>query len=171
MISNKLFTLTTRRLTRYTIKTTPFSTTPTRSDIFSKITFLGTGKMAQAMMSPLINRNLQQPSSITAFDVSDSALDNVKSLFPGIDTASSIQEAVVDSQLIVYAVKPQNVDKVHGEIWKAVQGGKVREDATILSVAAGKPIESFVSGSGIDRVARSMPNTPAQSEFTVLILL
>ena len=64
----------------------------------------------------------------------------------------------------MYAVKPQNVDKVHGEIYKAVQRGDVREDATILSVAAGKPIESFL-GSGIERIARSMPNTPAQSEY------
>lgn len=112
-------------------------------------------------MSPLINRNLQQPPSITAFDVSDSALANVANLYPGISTASSIGEAVIDSELIVYAVKPQNVDKVHGEIYKAVQRGDVREDATILSVAAGKPIESFL-GSGIERIARSMPNTPAQ---------
>jgi pyrroline-5-carboxylate reductase len=123
--------------------------------------------MAQAMMSPLVNKSLQSPSSITAYDVSDSALDNVKRLFPGMNTASCIQEAVTDSELIVYAVKPQNVDKVHTEIWKAVQEGKVRSDATILSVAAGKPIESFVSGSGIERVARSMPNTPAQSKFVV----
>lgn len=123
--------------------------------------------MAQAMMSPLMNRDLQSPSSICAYDVSNSALDNVKKLYPGVDTASCILEAVQDSELIVYAVKPQNVDKVHGEIWKAVQQGKVRDDATILSVAAGKPIESFVLGSGIERVARSMPNTPAQSKYLI----
>jgi pyrroline-5-carboxylate reductase len=175
MLSHKLFTLTTRRLSQLPIQSNlkaaaAFSTTPAQSDIFSKISFLGTGKMAQAMMSPLINKSLQSPSSITAYDVSDSALDNVKKLFPGMTTASCIQEAVTDSELIVYAVKPQNVDKVHSEIWKAVQDGKVRNDATILSVAAGKPIESFVSGSGIERVARSMPNTPAQSEFVLQLL-
>ena len=75
----------------------------------------------------------------------------------------------MDSELIVYAVKPQNVDKVNSEIWKAVQEGKVRENAMILSVAAGKPIENFVAGSGIERVARSMPNTPAQSKFLMVL--
>eukprot|EP00804_Cyclotella_cryptica_P022438 CCRYP_015084-RB/>CCRYP_015084-RB protein AED:0.35 eAED:0.35 QI:319/1/1/1/0.75/0.6/5/347/371 len=165
MMSNKILSFASRRMPHQWYKPTShfFSTTPNPSDIFSKITFLGTGKMAQAMMSPLINHNLQSPSSITAYDVSDSALQRVEKLFPGINTASSISEAVNDSQLIVYAVKPQNVDKVNAEIWKAkAEVGGVRDDATILSVAAGKPIETFVMGSGIERVARSMPNTPAQ---------
>ena len=170
MLSNRLFNLTTRRLaqSRGTI-TKYFSTSSNDENIFSKISFLGTGKMAQAMMSPLINRHLQSPSSITAYDVSNSALDRVNSLYPGINTATCIKEAVMDSELIVYAVKPQNVDKVNSEIWKAVQEGKVRENAMILSVAAGKPIENFVAGSGIERVARSMPNTPAQSKFLMVL--
>ena len=73
--------------------------------------------------------------------------------------------------MIVYAVKPQNVDKVNAEIWRAkTELGGVRDDATILSVAAGKPIQTFVRGSGIERIARSMPNTPAQSEFFALLV-
>ncbi|KAL7483456.1 hypothetical protein ACHAW6_009126 [Cyclotella cf. meneghiniana] len=165
MMSNNLLSFATRRVPHRLRSPTSqlFSTTPNPSDIFSKITFLGTGKMAQAMMSPLIGQNLQSPSSITAYDVSDSALQRVQQLFPGINTASSIPEAVTDSQLIVYAVKPQNVDKVNAEIWRAkTELGGVRDDATILSVAAGKPIQTFVRGSGIERIARSMPNTPAQ---------
>eukprot|EP01082_Thalassiosira_pseudonana_P015868 g13718.t1 g13718 contig9:260793-262146(-) len=179
MTSSRILTSTTRQLThRLRAITDPsitanvaltrtralfFSATPTASDIFSKITFLGTGKMAQSMLSPLINRNLQAPSSITAFDVSDAALRRVEQLYPGVQTASSITEAISDAQLIVYAVKPQNVEKVHAEIRRAkYETGNVREDATLLSVVAGKPIHSFVEGSGVQRVARSMPNTPAQ---------
>lgn len=181
MTSSRILTSTTRQLTHRLRSITDqsitanvaltrtralfFSATPTASDIFSKITFLGTGKMAQSMLSPLINRNLQAPSSITAFDVSDAALRRVEQLYPGVQTASSITEAISDAQLIVYAVKPQNVEKVHAEIRRAkYETGNVREDATLLSVVAGKPIHSFVEGSGVQRVARSMPNTPAQSE-------
>jgi pyrroline-5-carboxylate reductase len=167
MMSNRVLSFTTRRLSQQLFKPiAAFSSTPSNPDIYSKITFLGTGKMAQAMMSPLIERNLQSPSSITAYDVSNSALARVEELYPGISTASSIPEAVTDSQLIVYAVKPQNVDKVHQEIARAkFEIGGVRDDATILSVAAGKPIGSFAP-SGVERIARSMPNTPAQSELS-----
>jgi pyrroline-5-carboxylate reductase len=41
-------------------------------------------------------------------------------------------------------------------------GGRVRDDAIILSVVAGTPIQNYVDGSLVLKVARSMPNTPAQ---------
>lgn len=129
--------------------------------------------MAQAMIAPLIRQNLQSPSSICAFDVSEQALKRIGDLYPGIRTANSIPNAVQDANLIVYAVKPQNVGKVHAEIRRAKQGkqeGGVRDDAIILSVAAGTPISSFVQGSLVDKVARSMPNTPAQSKIYVFFL-
>ena len=94
--------------------------------------------------------------------VSEAALDTVANLYPGIDTAASIPDAVSGSNLIVYAVKPQNCAKVHAEIRRAKSdGGTVRDDAVILSVVAGKPVSDFLE-SGIGRVARSMPNTPAR---------
>lgn len=129
---------------------------------YDRITFVGTGKMAQAMIDPLISQGLQDPGSICAYDVSEAALDTVASLYPGIDTAASIPDAVSGSNLIVYAVKPQNCARVHAEIRRAKsRGGTVRDDAAILSVVAGKPARDFLE-SGIDRVARSMPNTPAR---------
>jgi len=140
------------------------TTTNPASNVFDKITFIGTGKMSQAMISPLISQNLQTPESITAYDVSDQAIAKVKSLYPGVRTAPSIPEAVSDSNLIVYGVKPQNLEKVHGEIRRAkLEGaGRVRDDAILLSIVAGAPIQGFVDGSLVRRVVRSMPNTPAQ---------
>jgi len=116
------------------------------------------------MLSPLITQNLQSPSSITAFDVSDVALSKAEEHFPGIRTATSIPDAINDSNLIVYAVKPQNVAKVHAEIRRAKLEGaaNVRDDAIILSVVAGTPIQSYIDGAMVSKVARSMPNTPAQ---------
>ena len=131
-------------------------------NVFDRITFIGTGKMAQAMVSPLISQSLQNPSSITAFDVSESALKRVNELFPGVKTASSIPEAVDNSNLIVYCVKPQNCSLVHSEIRRAKsESGIVRDDAILLSVVAGVPMSNFLQSS-VTRIARSMPNTPAQ---------
>ena len=74
---------------------------------------------------------------------------------------------IADANLIVYGVKPQNVEKVHSEIRRSKLeqsggGASVRDDVILLSVVAGKPIQNFVDGSSVQRVARSMPNTPAQ---------
>ena len=140
------------------------SSSPAADNIFNKITFIGAGKMSQAMLSPLITNNLQTPSSITAYDVSDATLDKVQEMFPGVQTATSIPEAIQDSSLIVYGVKPQNCERVHAEIRRAkMEGsGAVRDDAILLSVVAGMRIQNFIDGSGVDRIARSMPNTPAQ---------
>jgi len=121
--------------------------------------------MAQALIAPLITQKLQAPSSINAFDVSDEALKQVEELYPGVQVSNSIQDSVQDANLIVYAVKPQNVGKVHAEIRRAKEDrgtDGVRDDAIILSVAAGTPIANFVEGSLVEKVARSMPNTPAQ---------
>jgi pyrroline-5-carboxylate reductase len=160
MLANRLLsaaTATTRRAN--------FSTSTSTSNIFDKITFIGTGKMGQAMLSPLITQNLQSPSSMTVYDVSESALRRVEELYPGVKASSSIPDAIADSNLIVYGVKPQNVSKVHAEIRRAKldgAGGRVRDDAIILSVVAGTPIQNYVDGSLVLKVARSMPNTPAQ---------
>lgn len=72
----------------------------------------GTGKMGQAMLSPLITQNLQSPSSMTVYDVSDAALRKVEELYPGVKASRNISDAIADSNLIVYGVKPQNVSIV-----------------------------------------------------------
>ncbi|KAL7460087.1 hypothetical protein ACHAXS_000554 [Conticribra weissflogii] len=165
MISNRFLSSTNRALLGINLtRLAAFSTTSAKRDIFSKISFIGTGKMAQSMIHPLINKNLQSPSSIAAFDVSDITLERLEKSHPGIQIATSISDAINDSDLIVYAVKPQNVDKVHDEIRKAKEDGSatVKNEAILLSIMAGLPISNFVHGSRIAKVARSMPNTPAQ---------
>lgn len=173
MIANRLLSATTKSLPRRALLSASFSNTAAshQQNIFSKISFIGTGKMAQAMIAPLISQNLQSPPSICAFDVSEQALERIEELYPGVQTANSIPDAVQDANLIVYAVKPQNVGKVHAEIRRAKQergADGVKDDAIILSVAAGTPIAGFVQESTVEKVARSMPNTPAQSKSKVV---
>ncbi len=107
---------------------------------------------------PLIETNLQPAERINVYDVHVPTMKKIHDEYDGkINTSESIPDAIQNSDLIVLAVKPQNVCKVYEEIRKA----NIREDATLLSVIAGKPIESFQNGTGISKIARSMPNTPA----------
>eukprot|EP00591_Stephanopyxis_turris_P007489 CAMPEP_0195511102 /NCGR_PEP_ID=MMETSP0794_2-20130614/3545_1 /TAXON_ID=515487 /ORGANISM="Stephanopyxis turris, Strain CCMP 815" /LENGTH=403 /DNA_ID=CAMNT_0040638649 /DNA_START=161 /DNA_END=1372 /DNA_ORIENTATION=- len=143
--------------------------------ICKKIAFIGSGKMAEALISPLVSTNLQPSDQISVYDVSCAAMKNMNSKY-GISSTSSIAECIDNADLIVCAVKPQNCELVFSEIKKCMthkitydtddanerlkKEVVVRPDATLLSIVAGKPIKSFRS-SGIFRIVRSMPNTPA----------
>ena len=123
------------------------------------MTFIGAGKMAQALISPLVSTNLQPAEKITIYDVSNATMESISQEFDGkIQTSKSIPEAIEGADMVVMAVKPQNLCNVKAEFKKA----NFRQDCTLLSVIAGKPIQSFLDGTGIAKVARSMPNTPAQ---------
>jgi pyrroline-5-carboxylate reductase len=126
------------------------------SGMYDKIAIIGTGRMAQAMLSPLIKNGHQPEGKIAIYDVSTKAVKTVKKEFPKIQTAQSIEEAVTDADLIVLAVKPQNINDAFWERFPK----KLRDDATLLSILAGTSVEAF-EPSGIKRIVRSMPNTPA----------
>lgn len=159
--------------------------------VYERITFIGAGKMAQALINPLITTGVQPAENITFYDVSKSTMKSISDEYQGkTGTRSSIQNAVEGADLSVMAVKPQNVGQVYAEIKKA----EIREDCTLLSVIARKPVqvrlcariinhnfiiqyrssivpisntfscipsphESFIGGTGIHNIPRSMPNT------------
>ena len=106
---------------------------------------------------------------VSIYDVSNKTMDRISKQHEGIQTSTSIPDAISDADLIVMAVKPQNCPTVYDEIRRARQlttdaasGVHLKEDATLLSVIAGKPISSHIQGTGLKKIARSMPNTPAQ---------
>lgn len=111
--------------------------------------------MAQAMINPLIKKGYQPESKVCVYDVSNSAMKSIKKDFPTIQTGESISDAIADSDLILLAVKPQNINSAFFEQFK-----DVREDATLISILAGKPMSAF-EASGVKKLVRCMPNTPA----------
>ena len=136
-----------------------------RKGIYERMTFIGAGKMAQALIHPLVSSNLQPAENITIYDVSNSTMDSIHQDFGGrIRTSKSIPEALEGADMVVMAVKPQNLCKVYQEMKRAKESGygSVQDDCTLLSIVAGKPIQSYLDGTGIQKIVRSMPNTPAQ---------
>lgn len=74
----------------------------------------------------------------------------------GVKRCSTNRELVESSDLIVIAVKPQNVSELLTEI-----KGAVSADKTVVSIAASIPTAHFEQILGKIPVLRSMPNTPA----------
>jgi len=124
--------------------------------MYDKITFLGAGRMAHAMIAPLIKKGYQPEEKVCVYDVSNAAMTNMKEEFPNIQYAESITNAVRDSDLIVLAVKPQNINDAFFEQFPK----DMRKDSIMVSILAGKPISEF-EPSGISKICRAMPNTPA----------
>ena len=67
-----------------------------------KLAFIGTGKMAQSMIRPLINKGYQPLDKIAIYDVSTSAIKEMKKEFgDSLQAADSIEELVHDADMII----------------------------------------------------------------------
>lgn len=123
---------------------------------FNRIAMIGAGKMAQAFMEPMISKGVQPADKFFVYDVSIQALNDTRDHL-GIQTTDTMPEAIEGADLVILAVKPQNLtDAFYSEIQK----GKPSKDAIALSIIAGKTMSDFLN-TGMTKIVRSMPNTPA----------
>ncbi|MBN1304730.1 MAG: pyrroline-5-carboxylate reductase [Anaerolineales bacterium] len=117
---------------------------------------MGSGAMAEAMISGLVRKNLADPKKLLASDVRQERVNELKEEYgcmPYTDNAKAASQADV----VVLSIKPQRLDTVL-EILK----GSVKKEALVLSIVAGAPMQKISEGLGHHSVVRSMPNTPAQ---------
>lgn len=121
-----------------------------------KIAFIGSGNMAEAMISAVIDRGLIAPRDITASDISDTRRLYIEQEY-GITVVSSNRQALSGSDIVVLAIKPQNLTEVMAELSGELQPGQM-----VISVIAGARIETLRLGLNHVCIVRVMPNTPAQ---------
>jgi len=120
------------------------------------IAFLGGGNMGEALIRGLLTAKTVTPSQIVVTDVRPERLDSVAKTF-GIRTTGDNMKAVADADIVVLAVKPQQMTTVLAPLKSATS------DLTLfISIAAGVTtarIEGELGGRA--HVVRVMPNTPA----------
>ena len=120
-----------------------------------KLGFVGAGNMAEAMCRGILKARLYPADAIAAADLAEAR----RKLFQdelGVCAKQDAAEVVSESDVIVLAVKPQQM----GPVLEAV-GPHVREDQTVISIAAGVPTRTIEDACSCDaRVVRVMPNTP-----------
>src|SRR5688500_13320694 len=122
----------------------------------TKLAVLGTGKMGQALVAGLLGSGWRKPDEITATARSPERISELAGRY-GIETTLDNAAAVAGAEVIVLAVKPQDLDALLSEI-----ADHVTVQQTILSVVAAIPtthIESHLSNDV--PVVRAMPNTPS----------
>lgn len=119
-----------------------------------RIGFIGAGQMARALARGFVDAGLVAATKITAFDPVPSALDDFASLVAGSRLAKDNAGVAAVSDVLILAVKPQNMSGVMDEL-RPVEGGKL-----FISIAAGVSLARLSAGLGSQRVVRVMPNTP-----------
>ena len=119
-----------------------------------KICFIGGGNMATALIGGLAG-NLTAAASIHVVDPNAEALEKMHRQF-GVATAQQIDASVAAADVIVLAVKPQQMKQVAAQLLPYI-GTQL-----VLSIAAGiRAVDLSRWLGGHTAIVRTMPNTPA----------
>lgn len=134
-------------------------------DAQTRVAVLGCGRMGGALVKGLIKSGSLNPSQIVVSD-KDQQRTRILSEKLGVTAADSNGEAVRGVDTVLIAVKPGDMRKVAAEI-----GGSLKEDATVISIAAGVKTSSVEAALGRKvPVVRVMPNSTAQVRASISVI-
>jgi pyrroline-5-carboxylate reductase len=121
------------------------------------IGFLGSGKMALALARGLVQARVVAARQIVASDVAEAARAAFGKAVAGAALTASNRDVAKRAQVLVLAVKPDQVDSVLAEIRPVYTPRQL-----LISIAAGVTLARLQAALGEGaRVVRVMPNTPA----------
>ncbi len=112
--------------------------------------------MGEAILSAILERGLSTPQAISVSDI-DEARRRYLGQEYGVAVMSSNRLAVANSDVVVLAIKPQNLIEVMAEL-----NGQLKSNQLVLSIIAGARINTLCLGLNHSCVVRAMPNTPAR---------
>ena len=121
-----------------------------------RIAILGAGKIGEALVAGLVSSGWRSPDQIVVTARRPERVQELVARY-GVAGAASNLDAAEGAEIVVIAVKPQDIEVLLAEIADAVSPSQ-----TVISIAAAIPtalIERHL-GDGIP-VVRAMPNAPA----------
>jgi len=121
-----------------------------------KIGMIGCGKMGAILLQGILRRSLVSAGQILVADAVRERIEEIRKAHPEM-VAEENGNLARQADILILAVKPQNMSALLDEISAAVHPGQL-----IISIAAGistRKIEKHFPGPV--RVVRVMPNTPA----------
>jgi len=126
-----------------------------------RLSFIGCGAMAEAIIAGLLKRGLVRPEQIVGSHPREERRQELQEKF-GIRLFESNREAVENedgrgSSIVMLTVKPQRL----GTILRELKDG-LGQDQLVISIVAGARIETVADELQHDAIVRAMPNTPAQ---------
>jgi len=130
----------------------------------SRLSFIGCGVMAEAIIAGLLRKKLVTPEQITGSHPRQARREEMHVKY-GIEMFEHNRDAVTanhpegadDNSVLVLAVKPQRLKRVLEEL----KGSLVKEQL-VVSIVAGAKIATIAEELLHASIVRTMPNTPAQ---------
>lgn len=123
------------------------------------IGFIGGGNMAEALIKGIMQgaKSMEQRAGnkIIVSEPREERRQYLEETY-GVKTTDKNTDVVSASDIIILAVKPQNMDQVLDKI-----KDRVTEDKTVVSIAAGITLSYLQSRLKTKKLIRVMPNTPA----------
>ena len=108
------------------------------------------------MLAAILGAGLTEAQSVTVSDVSPERLEHLSQRY-GVSTTQDSRAAVAGSDVIILAVKPQNLGAVAGRL-----RGALGPDQLVLSILAGTTVAGLNACLDHGSIVRAMPNAPAQ---------
>ena len=119
-----------------------------------KLAFIGSGRMAGAIVQGLLRSKACRPSDIAVIGGADSTAADL-SKAAGVRVASGPEDLLEGADAVVLACKPQQFDGLDERY------GPLSEGKLVLSILAGTKLETIGRFFDVARnVVRAMPNTP-----------
>jgi pyrroline-5-carboxylate reductase len=121
-----------------------------------RIGLIGAGRMATALARGFIEAGILKADQMRASDPVPEARDAFERAVPGVQVGTDNAAVVKVADVVLLAVKPQQMDGVLAGMQDAIP-----QNALVVSIAAGITIERLARAlpSG-QRIVRVMPNTP-----------
>jgi pyrroline-5-carboxylate reductase len=120
------------------------------------LAFIGSGMMAEAMITGLVRQRLIEPQRIVAAGPRAERGRALADLY-GVRWTTDNEEAAEEGEVVILSVKPQVLKTVIPQV-----RGHLRRQNLVISIVAGAPLKLLADGMAHASVVRAMPNTPGQ---------
>jgi pyrroline-5-carboxylate reductase len=119
------------------------------------LALLGGGRMGEALLGGLLDAGYE-PADIAIAEVDADRRRDLEQRFKGVRVVPSAAWAAADAEVVVVAVKPQDVAEVLEQA-----ATSLAQETLVISIAAGVKIATVEAAVPGRPVVRAMPNTPA----------
>lgn len=130
--------------------------------MFERIGIIGAGVMGEVFIKQLVGSLGCEATQITACCPDQKRLKELEKKYK-IKTSSINRDGVLEKDLVIMAVKPQQAQSVLKEIKPFIK------NQILISIMAGVSISTITKLSGTKKIVRCMPNTPAQISFGMTV--
>ena len=117
------------------------------------ICFIGGGNMTSALIGGMLQRNFSA-AQLRVVEINADSRAKLQQTF-GVQAFADLQTGIADRDVIVLAVKPQQLRALATQLASLLSG------QSIISIAAGIRATDLARWLGSSNVVRAMPNTPA----------